>query len=431
MNIQNDEYPQVSKIHPLKKKLLPKKQTTEYNAGSGNPGSYQKGGYGVLNRIIVKGSLHVTPQGIYHIKYRIIDPVKGASKSKTKSTGFRAKDNTKRKAEQYMKDFFSELEEQLNAVPVVEPENPLFSECVNAWLENKKCSVSESTLKGYKIYANKHIIPMLGDIRLRDLTVQKLQTAYNKLTEVISPNTVHKLHVVVSGALEDAEVAGLIPYNYAARVKLPKKKRFEGTAYNKAQVKTLLAAAEEAGEPIRSAVVLGAIYGLRKSEACGLRWKDIDFEQGTMYIRNTVKTNGSLIVEEERTKTKKSRRMIALIPFTVPYFKELKETQERAGLTLDKVCVWPDGRRVRTDYLSKQFDRLIEKAGLPKVRYHDLRDTAASLLASTGDVTLKQLQDFMGHEDIATTMNIYVHVLDGEKQAASEAMDAIFSNENL
>ena len=170
---------------------------------------------------------------------------------------------------------------------------------------------------------------MLGDIRLRDMTVQKLQTAYNKLTEVISPNTVHKLHVVVSGALEDAEVAGLIPYNYAARVKLPKKKRFEGTAYNKAQVKTLLAAAEEAGEPIRSAVVLGAIYGLRKSEACGLRWKDIDFEQGTMYIRNTVKTNGSLIVEEERTKTKKSRRMIALIPFTVPYFKELKETQER------------------------------------------------------------------------------------------------------
>ena len=170
MNIQNEEYPQVSKIHPLKKKLLPKKQTTEYNAVSGNPGSYQEGGYRGLNRIIVKGSLHVTPQGIYHIKYRIIDPVKGASKSKTKSTGFRAKDNTKRKAEQYMKDFFSELEEQLNAVPVVEPENPLFSECVNAWLENKKCSVSESTLKGYKIYANKHIIPMLGDIRLRDLT---------------------------------------------------------------------------------------------------------------------------------------------------------------------------------------------------------------------------------------------------------------------
>ena len=97
----NEGIPQVSKIHPLKKKLLPKKQTTEYNAVSGNPGSYQKGGYRGLNRIIVKGSLHVTPQGIYHIKYRIIDPVTGASKSKTKSTGFRAKDNTKRKAEQY------------------------------------------------------------------------------------------------------------------------------------------------------------------------------------------------------------------------------------------------------------------------------------------------------------------------------------------
>ena len=381
-----------------------------------------------MNRIIVKGSLHVTPQGIYHIKYRIIDPVKGASKSKTKSTGFRAKDNTKRKAEQYMKDFFSELEEQLNAVPVAEPENPPLSLYVNRWLEQQVPFVQPNTMKSYRDYAKVHVIPMLGDIPIRDCTIAVLKEFCNTMLEDHAVSSVRKILVVVKGAFAEAMTDGVIQMDPSYYVKLPREQRQEKKVYSPEQLAALLDGAREAGEPIQAAVILAACYGLRREETLGLRWTDIDFEAGTLTVRNTVTQNGALKLERERTKTKKSRRVIALISETVPYLKELREKQQRAGLPLEKVCVWPDGKEVRPDYVTRRTEKLMKDCGLPVLTYHRLRHTAASLLARTGDVTLKQLQDFLGHETAELTNEIYVHVLDGDKKKASEAMNEVLKN---
>ena len=419
--------PEVSKINPLKKKLLPKKQTTEYNAVSGKPGSYQKGGNGILSRIIVKGSLHVSPQGIYHIKYRIIDPVTGPSKSKSKSTGYRAKDNTKRKAEQYMKDFFAELEEQLNAVPVIEPENPPFSVYVNRWLEGQVKFVEPNTMKSYRDYARVHVIPMLGDILIRDCSIQILKDFCDKLLEDHAISSVRKILVVVKGAFAEAMTDGVIQMDPSYYVKLPKEKPKEKKFYTPQQLAVLMKEAEQAGEPIRAAILLASCYGLRREEALGLRWQDIDFEAGTLTVRNTVTQNGALKLEREQTKSKKSRRILWLLTETVPYLKELRETQQQAGLTLDKVCVWPDGRQVRPDYVYRKAQSLMKQAGLPVITYHDLRRTASTIMAS--HVTLKQLQDFMGHEDAGTTMNIYTQIMDEDKKKASEAMNEVLKNE--
>ena len=132
-------------------------------------------------------------------------------------------------------------------------------------------------------------------------------------------------------------------------------------------------------------------------------------------------------LEREQTKSKEGRRIIWLLAETVPYLKELLDTQRQAGLTLDKVCVWPDGKEVRPDYVYRKARSLMKKAGLPVITYHDLRRTASTIMAS--HVTLKQLQTFMGHADVGTTMNVYTQIIDEDKKKASEAMNEVLKNE--
>ena len=111
---------------------------------------------------------------------------------------------------------------------------------------------------------------------------------------------------------------------------------------------------------------------------------------------------------------------------TVPYLKELKKTQENAKLDTDKVVAWMDGQEVRGDYITRKTRQLMKKCGLPIIRFHDLRHTAASLLAP--HVSPKQLQEFLGHEDISTTYNVYTHILDEQKIATSAAMNEVLKN---
>ncbi|MDE7242905.1 MAG: site-specific integrase [Oscillospiraceae bacterium] len=185
-------------------------------------------------------------------------------------------------------------------------------------------------------------------------------------------------------------------------------------------------AVAQEGEPIRAAVTLAVCYGLRREEICGLRWRDIDFEAKKLYVRNTVTQNGVLKIEAERTKTEKSRRVIDLIDSTIPYLVSLKQTQQRQGIALNKVCVWPDGREVQPNYITHRTKRIMEKYGLERIRVHDLRHTAASLLATRA--TPKQVQEFLGHEDISTTMNVYTHLLDADRKMTSGIMDGILKN---
>lgn len=134
-----------------------------------------------------------------------------------------------------------------------------------------------------------------------------------------------------------------------------------------------------------------------------------------------VTENGDLLIESEQTKTAKSRRTIFLIPSTVPYLKGLKAAQGQSGLVLDKVCVHSDGRRVRAEYLRDRLRGIMARSGLPPIRFHDLRHTTASLLATKASP--KEVQDFLGHEDISTTMNIYTHLTDNTHEKTSKIMD--------
>lgn len=371
----------------------------------------------------VRGTL-ANDRGTWVVRGRVYDPTTGKTHQRSKTTGFKVKNCTKRKAEKAMRAIVAAWEQEANAASI--SYDPVFAEYIQKWIEKKSFSLKANSVKSYQDYADIHILPMLGHIKVRQMTLNDLQRYYAEKITVLSVNSLRKHHCVISGALLDAVRDGIIPTNFAAYVEFPRAERFEGKVYTVKQVADLMEAAEAEGEPIHATVLLAVCYGLRRSEICGLRWSDIDFDSGKLYVRNTVVQNGTLRIEAERTKTAKSRRTIGLIASTVPYLLRLKQMQERSGVKLDKVCVRPDGKEVRPDYITYITRKIMEKYGLEYIRLHDLRHTAGTLLSTRA--TMKQVQEFLGHEDISTTANIYVHLLDEDRKAISEIMDAILKD---
>lgn len=369
-------------------------------------------------------------KGFWVVRGRVVDPKTGRTRQRSKSTGLTVKGNHKREAQEAMREIVQKWE--LEAAGMKEEDEHLFSEFAERWLERKRAlKVRETTIHSYEDYFRLYIGPKFGDTPMADISQDDLQAFFFGFLKSHSVNTARRVNCVFSGAFQEAVRAGIVPVNLADRDHLdfPKAKKFEGSAYTERQVANLLAVAKQEGEPIYAAVVLAALYGLRRSEVLGLRWRDVDFERGTLTVSNTVVMDGYATVEAEKTKSANSHRVINLFPVTMEYLKALKKAQQGGGVIPQKVVAWPDGKELHPDYITRKAKKLMKQAGLPVIRFHDLRHTAASLLAPV--VSPQQLQRFMGHEDISTTYAIYAHYMDKERRATSEAMNGILEGAGI
>lgn len=274
--------------------------------------------------------------------------------------------------------------------------------------------------------ARRQIYLAFGHIKTKDIQYAHLQRYIDDLAGDLKVKSLKKHLVVINGALEDAERSGIISSNPARLVQMPQEsEKFVGNTLNEEEAKEALSAAQEEGEPMYAIVILGMVYGLRRSEMCGLRWKDIDFENGYIHVCNTVVKGKSGHIEEESTKTEKSNRYLPLIGFTIPYFRDLLQQQISSGSKCDKVCQLSDGSPVLPDYMTHKYKEFLAAHSLPDIRVHDMRHTAASLLAAH-DATPQQAQEFLGHESISTTLDIYTHCLDESKRKTADIMDKIY-----
>lgn len=352
------------------------------------------------------------------------DPVSGRRKRPSRTLSLKVANNTKRKALAMLPEIKAQMERELNADVV--SDDPTFAESVNRWLEAKSKTVKENTMVAYKGYAEKHIIPMLGHIKTKNIQYVHLQRYIDNLAGELKVKSLKKHLVVINGALEDAERSGIITSNPAKLVQMPREaEKFVGTSFDENEARAALKAAEKEGEPMYTIVILGMIYGLRRSEMCGLRWKDIDFDKGYMHICNTVVKGESGYIEEEATKTEKSDRYLPLVNLTVPHFQDLLQKQLSSGSRCDKVCQLPDGSPALPDYITHNWKKFLQANGLPEIRVHDMRHTAASLLAAHS-ATPQQAQEFLGHENISTTLDIYTHCLDESKRKTADIMNEIY-----
>lgn len=369
--------------------------------------------------IYLKGYL-VDDKGTWTVRARYTDPVSGRKKVLSKSTGFKVDGHNRRKAETAMREIVAGWEREASGFHA--PENPLIKDCVLQWLEKRRLDIRPNTLESYRGIAEKHIIPKLGEIRIGELSRIELQQYFEELhDDGLSVSTLKKHRLILLGILHDAVLDDLIQVNVADYIRLPKNKRFEGKALSEHQVADVLAKLEDQPEPIRAAVTLAVVYGLRRSEICGLRWEDVDFDNSVIHICNTVTEYNGVTYEGETTKTKASRRDLYLIQSTAEYLKALQVTQRRSGIYNGKVCGLFNGHDVRPEYISRACKRFLIACGFDDIRIHDLRHTAATILAKR--VPVKQVQAFLGHEDAQTTLNIYTHVQSEDRKKTSEAME--------
>jgi integrase len=232
--------------------------------------------------------------------------------------------------------------------------------------------------------------------------------------------------------LKQAARKGIIRANPAANVEKPKPEQFNASFYNTDEMFQVLDVVKDTN--LELAVMLG-FYGLRRSEVVGLKWEAVDFEQNAISIKFTVtqySLNGKRQTEAKpRTKNKSSRRTLPMIPALSDKLLAMREERDEwrrlCGKSynneyLDFVYVDEMGDRIKPDYITQAFERTLQKHGLRKVRFHDLRHSCASLLLANG-VSMKEIQDWLGHSTFKTTADTYAHLAFDSKLSSANALN--------
>lgn len=317
----------------------------------------------------------------------------------------------------------------------------LFSDYLRNWLRMMQTTVKRTTYAGYAKSINGKIIPYFDarhpGLRLSEVTTKHIQDyyTYEMLENGLSANTIKHRHANIRKALQYAYTTDLIPSNPAVKVTLPKIEKYSGNYYNAKQLEAMFQLFK--GDPAEFGVITASYYGLRRSEILGLRWDAIDFDQKTITIRHTVtdaNVDGKLeLVISDSTKTKSSYRTLPLVaPFEAILLKMKAEqdiNRELCGRSycqdyLGYIYVNQIGELVKPGYLTAHVPAVLKKNDMPKIRFHDLRHSCASLLFAQG-VPMKDIQAWLGHSTIGTTANIYMHMDENKKTNSANAIISI------
>ena len=309
---------------------------------------------------------------------------------------------------------------------------------INDWLDEVQCyKIQRSTLIGYKRLLNGKIAEYFGEkFTLGDVKKSAIEDFYNHLRkEGDSERTILHYGALLTTAFEYAVRREIFDVNPMIRVERPKPEKFTGKFYKEDELRLLLHLAED--DPIYIPIVLAAYYGLRRSEAVGLSWDNIDFDEKLISIRRKAieaSENGKKkVIISDTMKNESSERTLPLIPeveeILLRHRAKIEENRSlfRKGYCrdhLDMVCVNPVGELLRPDYITTHFSQLLKKYGLRKMRFHDLRHTCASLLLSRS-VNMKVIQMWLGHSSMKTTSDIYAHLDISAKNEAAAILEKL------
>jgi integrase len=302
---------------------------------------------------------------------------------------------------------------------------------LRSWLEIVRPTVRESAWIRYEQLLRVHAIPGIGRIPLARLTPQHVQHLYaDRLTTGRSPTTINHLHGVLHHALEDAVRMNLVPRNVSSLTKPPRVATHEMKVYSPEEVDTLLTAAK--GHRLEAMFALAVSTGMREGEIIALKWPDVDLAKGTLQVRRGRQRTLSGYVDGN-PKTDSGRRTIRLTRTATEALQSHRTRQLQERLRLgeaweDRDLVFPSevGTPLDGPNVLKTYYRVIKKAGLPRIRFHDLRHTAATLLLLQG-VPAKVVSEMLGHANIAITLDLYSHVTPDMQEQAAAAMEDILT----
>jgi integrase len=344
--------------------------------------------------------------------------------------------------------YATQTEAQAALARMREPAGRLLT--VADWLElwlTTRVKLRPSTLRGYSAHVRLHLAPRLGLLLLAELDASHLQRLFTALlnADELSAASVRRVHSTLRTALNAAVREGLIGDNPARYLHLPRARRPRAVVWTARRVRQWQRTGQRPAvavwtpaqtaqflnavtyHPLHAAFHLIALRGLRRGEAAGLRWHDIDLENKVMYVTWQVQYDnetGALVMCP--LKTAASRRVVALDATTVAVLRAHLAAQQWAcranGVTPSGfVFTGADGGPVSPDYLTRTFRQLVEETGLPPVRLHDLRHGAATLALAAG-ADLKVVADQLGHCSIVLTADTYTSVAMELALAADEAV---------
>ena len=293
------------------------------------------------------------------------------------------------------------------------------------WLQ-KRIDIQVTTYDAYKQLINCHIkgyFTLLRNLKFKDITDDDIEKFYNYLVseKELNGSTVVKYHNLLHLIFKDAYKKHIIKENpfVETDIRKPIFEKYNGTFYNVDEINEMLNYLGD--DPLRIVVIIAACYGLRRSEVLGLKWDAIDFDNDTIYIEHKVvvdKKTETRLHCTNNLKTNQSYRAFGLIPEVkeelLKHKQKQKEMKELFGKSYctkyeDYVCVDKLGYLFKPDYVTNHFARFIKNNKLKKIRFHDLRHSCATNLLSSGEVSLAEIQDWLGHSNISTTANIYAH----------------------
>ena len=296
-------------------------------------------------------------------------------------------------------------------------------EWLEIWLtECAEPSVRPSTFRGYRAYVRDKIAPYLGEKEIRKVTVDDIQNLYRKLKKEggaeggpLSGASVRRIHGVLHQALKVAADRHLIVKNPTDNVTLPKREPSPRTILNDEQLERFMEAIRQ-DRRWHDFFYLEITTGLRRGELCGLMWSDFDEKKGTLSIRRTLhgKEGGGYYVGD--TKTGTGRRIIKLPPSTVQLLTERKRVAISQWIFPNPIHP-EDPVMPNSGY--NRMKKLLAEAGLPRMRFHDLRHTFATH-ALTSVVDAKTLSGILGHTKTSFTLDTYTHVTGDMHRRASE-----------
>lgn len=283
-----------------------------------------------------------------------------------------------------------------------------------------KHSLRPRTYERYDSIIRNHIIPDLGNIKLSALRPDQVQALYSaKLNQGLSEQSVRYIHAVLHKSLNQALRWGLVTRNVSDLVEKPRQSRTTFTTWSADKVNKFLESVSDHGwYPI---YILAIYTGMRQGEILGLHREDIDLENGIIYVRHQVSAipGQGLVITEP--KSDKSRRPITISPSALDVLKShLEGIQDGPGL----VFTTSTGRPISARNILRHFKKVIERTGLPVIRFHDLRHTHATLLLTAG-VHPKIVQERLGHSQISLTLDTYSHVIPSLQTEAAEQFEAI------
>lgn len=330
----------------------------------------------------------------------------------------------------------------LQGVPVTTADRQTVAAYLADWLRSTRHTVRATTFVSYEGHVRLHIVPSVGRVPLVKLTPTHLRALIEaRLASGASPRSAQYTHSVLRRALGQAERDGIIPRNVAALVSPPRVRRAEIRPLGPDQARVMLAAAKS--DRLEALYTVAVALGLRQGEALGLRWSDVDLDAALLRVSATLNRVPRMLRGDddrgrgsryrlESPKTARSRRSIPMPNVVVTALREhrVRQLSERfaAGpawdTSWDLIFATTIGTPMDARNVSRAFEALLRRAGLPRVRFHDLRHSAATIMLAEG-VQPRTIMETLGHSQIGVTMNVYAHVMPSMQRDAADRMDAV------